>query len=99
MKNLFLFGSLIFLGSCGRDEIITPTPSNQYTDSTNCACGNIIELGVDRPMADTMPTWSPTDYWVLVENHCSQNTRRFSISQDQVIELSGDSIACFFRRW
>jgi hypothetical protein len=96
-KLLLIIGTLAFV-SCGRDEIVTPEPSNPYAEPANCGCGTIVEMGTDRPLEDSLP-FTPTDYWVLVENHCSQNTRRFPISQDQVVELADDSVACFYIRW
>ena len=98
MKRFLLISGLLALTSCGRDEIVAPDPSNPYAEPANCGCGTIVEMGTDRPLEDSFP-FTPTDYWVLVENHCSQNIRRFPISQDQVIELADDSVACFYTRW
>jgi len=98
MKKLLLLVSAIGIVSCGRDEIVTPQPNNPYVEPQNCDCGNILGFGADNPMNDSLP-FIPTNYWVQVENHCSQNTRRFNISQDLMIELADDSIACFYGRW
>lgn len=98
MKKLLILAGVLVFTSCGRDEIVTPQSNNPYLEPQNCDCGDITGFGADSPMSDSLP-FTPTNYWVQVENHCSRNTRRFNISQDLLIELADDSVACFYGRW
>jgi hypothetical protein len=96
--NILLLIGLTIFSSCVKEEIIISELNTPYVEPQNCDCGDITGFGTDSPMSDSLP-FIPTNYWVQVENHCSQNTRRFRISQDLLMELADDSVACFYTRW
>jgi hypothetical protein len=99
MKKIFLISGLLIFGSCAKDELNITENNLPIVEPINCDCGSVLELGTNYLTDSVSGIIMINDYWMRVENHCSQNSRRFSISQDQIITTYLGDTVCFYNRW
>ncbi len=98
IEAVFLAVLLFGAPSCKKESREFLDPVVQIP-SPDCNCGSVQELGTNYTVDSVSGVVLINDYWMQVQNHCSQNTRRFSISQDQVITTYLGDTMCFYQRW
>jgi len=98
IEAVFLAMLLFGFPSCKKETKESLTPIIE-TPNPDCNCGSVLELGTNYTVDSVSGVVLINDYWMQVKNHCTQNTSRFSISQDQVISTFLDDTMCFYQRW